>query len=110
MPPTFLLYVLALALAAAAPVVAIGCLLLTFRSQWRHLGRRSLIIGTLGGTATIGIWFVAVLLLSRVQEVSWVFAAAIFGAGFSAAVLAMAGASVLRKVLSNSSSSGRESA
>jgi len=101
MPPTFLLYLLEVALVLLAPIVAVTCVALSFFGPWQSLSRRLLIAGVLGGCATGGLWLTLMLTYAKQGEIIWVFGAAAFGTGFSAAILAVVLWKVLRKMLSN---------
>ncbi len=101
MPPTFLLYVLELVLAALAPLVAGLCIVLAFVGRWQSLCRRLLLVGAVGGCITGGLWLVLMVTLAERREIIWAFGAAIFGTGFSGAIFVVLAWQALRKMLSN---------
>jgi hypothetical protein len=103
MRPLDLLYVLEMVLAVLAPVVAGVCFVLAYDGRWQSLCRRLLRIGTAGGCSTGGLWFMT---LSEQREIIWAFGFAIFGMGFSGAILIVLAWQALWKTLSNATVQG----
>ena len=99
MPPTFLLYVGAVVAAVVAPIIAVVGIAMSLSGRHKQLGRRVLISGTIGGTIVVVIWLAVVVVLSSVEKVGGLFALFIFGAGFTAGVLALGAWRIGRRVL-----------
>jgi hypothetical protein len=96
MSPIDLLYVLEMWLAVLAPVVAAFCIVLALVGRWQSLCRRLLLIGALGGCILGGLWLMT---LAQQREIIWAFGVAIFGIGFSGAILIALAWQALRKML-----------
>jgi hypothetical protein len=84
MSPINLLYVLEMWLAVLAPVVAAICIVLALVGRWQSLCRRLLLVGVTGGCILAGLWLMT---LAQQREIIWAFGVAIFGVGFSGAIL-----------------------
>jgi hypothetical protein len=98
MSPIDQLYVLEMWLAVLAPVVAAVCIVLALVGRWQSLCRRLLLNGAVGGCITGGLWLMT---LAQQREIIWAFGVAIFGIGFSGAILITLAWKALRKMLLN---------
>jgi hypothetical protein len=98
MSPIDRLYVLEMWLAVLAPVVAAFCIVLALVGRWQLLCRRLLLNGAAGGCITAGLWLMT---LVQQREIIWAFGVAIFGIGFTGAILITLAWKALRKMLLN---------
>jgi uncharacterized membrane protein YjjB (DUF3815 family) len=98
MRPIVLLYVLEMALAVLAPVVAGVCIVLAFDGRWQSRCRRLLVVGAIGGCSTGGLWLMT---MAERSGIIWAFGIAVFAMGFSGAVFIVLAWQVIRKMRSS---------
>jgi hypothetical protein len=98
MSPIALLYVLEMVLAVGAPLIAAVCIVLALVGRWQSPCRRLLLIGVVAGCLLSGLWLMT---MAQQSDIIWAFGVAIFGTGFSGAILVTLAWIALRKILVN---------
>jgi hypothetical protein len=104
LPPEFVFFAVAFGLAALAPVILFGVLVLACFRHTRKLARQTFTYGVISGIAIALVWYGATAMFYGLDPADWSYALVGFGAGFSiAAVLAgLYQLVIMRRALSNS--------
>lgn len=101
MPPTFLLYVGAVAAAAVAPIILIAAIVASCSSRHRQFGVRVLLGGLGGGIAAVSFWVAVIAMFANLERVDEIMALTAFGTGFTGGAIVLGGWQISRRVLSN---------
>jgi hypothetical protein len=91
MPATFLLILLAVGLAALAPIIALAGCILYFFTRFKMLAAHALVLGLAGGAKLSLGWVLLQLLFRGDNTIDWSVLAICFGAGFSVGFALMLG-------------------
>ena len=98
MAPGFALILLAVGLAALAPIVLVAALVAVFVDRLRPLALRAIVVGVFGGCLAMSVYALLIVLVARTGTVApqlevWL---AIFAAGFTCASVTFAAYVTLR--------------